>query len=252
MKKPVLIIVLCLLPALAAGQDIGAYEIVKKANDIFNRETSWNKTRMTINTTSGKKRELIYESWSKNKGEKSLIKYTSPRRVKDQAMLLLNNSDDIWSYDPRTNRVRKLATHAKKQKMQGSDFSYEDMGSGETFLTDFEHKLLREDKKEGVNCYVVEMKVKSGVNSNYSRLISWIGKDDFVFRFIEYFDEKDMERLLKTLTMSDIKEFDGVPTAMKAVMLNKMDNSDTIMEIMDVKYNLEIDDSLFTERGMKK
>ena len=73
-------------------------------------------------TTSGKKRTFIFEAWSRDKGEKSLIRYLEPRRAKGQATLMLNNADDIWMYFPRTQRVRKLATHAKKQKA-GAPFS---------------------------------------------------------------------------------------------------------------------------------
>ena len=42
---------------------------------------------------------------------------------------MLNDGDDIWTYFPRTRRVRKLASHAKKQKVPGSDFSFGDFSS---------------------------------------------------------------------------------------------------------------------------
>ncbi len=42
---------------------------------------------------------------------------------------MLNNADNIWTYFPRTKRVRKLASHAKKQKVQGGDFTFEDFSS---------------------------------------------------------------------------------------------------------------------------
>jgi len=112
-------------------------EIIRKVNDLINVETAYSRSKMTITTTSGQERTFISESWTKDRGEKNLVRYLEPARVKDQAVLMLNNADDIWMFFPRTQRVRKLATHAKKQKMQGSDFSYEDMGSGETFINDF-------------------------------------------------------------------------------------------------------------------
>ena len=150
-----LIILLLLLSSMSVSQDLTGDQIVHKVNELLSPQTSTGKMKMTITTTSGQKRTFVYESWSKNKGEKNLVRYLEPRRVKDQAVLMLNNADDIWMYFPRTQRVRKLATHAKKQKMQGSDFSYEDMGSGDTFIEDFTAKRLEDETMEGYDCFKV-------------------------------------------------------------------------------------------------
>jgi hypothetical protein len=45
---------------------------------------------------------------------------------------------------------------------------------------------------------------------------------------------------------------DGIPTAMKIGMQNKNDNTKTEMELIEVEYNVELDDSMFTERSLKK
>ncbi len=242
MKKSVSILLVWyfLSPAVLSAQEMTAKDLVQKANDILFQESSYAKSKMIINTTSGQKRELFYDSWMKDRGEKNLIRYTGPRRIKDQAMLMLNNADDIWSYFPRTNRVRKLASHAKKQKMQGSDFSYEDMGSGDSFLTDFEHKKLSDGSKEGHDCFQVELKKKDGIDSNYSRMILWIDKENYIIWVIDYFDEKDPERMVKTLVQSDLQMIDSIPTPMKMVMHNHLDNSSTVQELIEIKFNIEI------------
>ncbi len=248
----VISLLMVLIPFSVFAQEKTAKQIVKKANDILNQETVFAKAKMTIVTTSGKTRELYYDSWSMGKGEKSLIRYTAPRRIKGQAMLMLNHADELWSYFPKTNRTRRLASHAKKQKMQGSDFSYEDMGSGNTFLEDFSHKKLKDEKKNGHNCYKIEMTVKKDVDSNYSRMISWIDKETYVIWQMDYYDEKDTNLLLKTLTQSDVEVIDGIPTPKKMNMHNHLDNTDTKQELLEVKYNTKIDTKLFTEEGLKK
>lgn len=207
---------------------------------------------MTIVTTSGSKRTFLSESWSKDKGEKNLVRYLEPRRVKGQAILMLNNADDIWSYFPRTQRVRKLATHAKKQKMQGSDFSYEDMGSGDSFINDFSPKRLEDEKMEGHDCYKLELTRKPNSDISYSRLIMWVIKKNFYPIVIDYYDEDDPTLLLKTLVQNDIHVIDNIPTAMKVVMYNKNDNTQTEIELFEVKYNVSLSDDMFTERSLKK
>jgi outer membrane lipoprotein-sorting protein len=172
--------------------------------------------------------------------------------VKGQAVLMLNNADDIWMYFPRTKRVRKLATHAKKQKMQGSDFTYEDMGSGDAFITDFTAKRLKDEKMEGYDCYQIELTKKNDVDSHYSRLIMGVIKQNFVPVVVDYYDEDDPNRWLKRLVQYDIKEIDGVPTGMRMIMYNKDDNTRTNMEMLEVKYDVPMKDEMFTERGLQK
>lgn len=240
-----------LAPALYS-QELTGEDIIQKVNELFNPQTSYGKAKMTIVTTSGSKRTFIYESWSKNRGEKNLVRYLEPSRVKGQAVLMLNHADDIWMFFPRTQRVRKLATHAKKQKMQGSDFSYEDMGSGDAFINDFSPKRLEDEKMEGNNCYKLELTRKQNSDISYSRLIMWVIKESFVPVVIDYYDEDDPALWLKRLVQSNIRVIDNIPTAMKIVMYNKNDNTQTELELLEVKYNVTLDDNMFTERGLKK
>jgi len=242
----------CFILTVLVGQDLSGEQVIDRVNDQMNQETIYSKSEMTIVTTSGTPRTFLYESWSKDFGEKNMIRYLSPSRVKGQATLMLNHADDIWMYFPRTDRVRKLATHAKKQKMEGSDFSYEDMGSGNAFIEDFIAKKLGDEKKEGFDCYKIEMTRKPESNLSYSRMIMWVVKDNFIPLVIDYYDENDPDFLLKTLVQSDIQDVDGIPTAMTIVMYNKQDNTQTSMTMQEVKYNLPLEDEMFTERGLKK
>ena len=253
MKKLMLILpFVFMMFSFSFAQELAADQIIEKVNNLFNPATSYSKSQMTIVTTSGSKRTFVSESWSKNKGEKNLVRYLEPSRVKGQAILMLNNADDIWSYFPRTNRVRKLATHAKKQKMQGSDFSYEDMGSGDAFIKDYTPKKLQDEKIEGENCYTLELARNPDSDLSYSRLIMWVVKENFYPIAIDYYDEDDPTQKVKRLVQSNIQIIDGFPTAMKAVMYNENDNTQTELEILEIKYNIDLDDNMFTERNLNK
>ncbi len=244
--------IVLLLAPVAFSQELTADEIIQKLNDQINTETSYGKSKMTIVTTSGQKRTFIQESWSKDRGEKNLVRYLEPSRVKDQAVLMLNHADDIWMFFPRTQRVRKLATHAKKQKMQGSDFSYEDMGSGDAFIDDFTSTRLEDEQKKEQDCYKLELTRKQESSSSYSRLVMWVIKENFLPVVIEYYDDNDPTSLLKTMVASDFRVIDGIPTSMKVVMFNQNDNTQTEMELLEVKFNIPLTDDMFTERSLKK
>ncbi|MFC2169580.1 outer membrane lipoprotein-sorting protein [Acidobacteriota bacterium] len=245
-------IAILILVIILFGQELTGEDIINEVNELFNPQTGHGKSKMTIETSSGQKRTFIFESWSKNAGEKNLVRYLEPSRVKGQATLMLNHADDIWMYFPRTQRVRKLATHAKKQKMQGSDFSYEDMGSGDAFIDDYTPKRLKDEKIEGQDCYKLELIRNQDSNLSYSKLIMWIVKENFVPIVIDYYDEKNPTRSEKRLVQSDIRIIDEIPTAMKAVMYNKNDNTQTEMELLEMKYNVPLSDDMFTERKLKQ
>lgn len=244
-------LIILFLVSISLTQELTGDDIIQKVNDLLNVETSQAKSRMTITTTSGSKRTFVFESWSKDRGDKNLVRYLEPKRVYGQATLMLNHADDIWMYFPRTQRVRKLATHAKKQKMEGSDFSYEDMGSGDAFIEDFTAKRLKDEKIEGYDCYKLELTRKPNSDISYSRLIMWVIKENFYPFVIDYYDEDDPNRQEKQLVQSDIRIIDGKPTAMKAVMSNKNDNTQTEMELLEVKYNVKLTEDMFTERALK-
>lgn len=252
MDKFVSILLFFMLHSTLFAQSLKGDEIIEKVNEIINPQSVYAKAEMTITTTSGTKRTFVYNSWSKDQGEKNLVRYLSPPRSRGQAILMRNFADDIWMYFPRTKRVRKLATHAKKQKMQGSDFSYEDMGSGNTFIKDFTAIRLKDESKQDTQCYKIRLMRKPNSDIAYSKVIMWINKENFVPLIIDYYSEDDPDKLIKTLIQSEVKNIQGIPTAMKMVMFNREDNSKTEMVLKEVKYNLELQESKFTPRRLKQ
>jgi len=254
MKRTTIVLPILLLffTSLTSGQPLTGKDVIKKVNDLFNPHTTYSKSKMTIVTSSGQNRTFVSESWSKDGGEKTLIRYLEPKRVKGQAVLMLNNADDIWMFFPRTRRVRKLASHAKKQKVQGGDFSYEDMGSGDSFIEDYIPKRLNDEEIEGHECFKIVLKKKPESDLSYSKLVMWVIRKSFVPVVIDYYDEDNPKRVEKRLVQYNIKKIDKIPTAMKAVMYNRNDNTKTKVEIVKVRYNLKLKDSMFTERSLKK
>jgi hypothetical protein len=255
LKKFALIFVVFLCFGLIANEEesvISAEKIIETMTETLNPEQSDALMEMTIMTSGGQERTFVYRGYSKNKGEKSLMKYLDPGRVKGQTILMLNNADDIWTYFPKTKRVRKLATHAKKQKVQGSDFSYEDMGSSDEFIDDYNSVLIGEEQKDDKLCYKLDLTRKEDTDASYSRLVLWVEKETYVPVVISYYHEKDSTLLEKELFLTDVETIDGIPTPMKMVMYNRLDNTKTSMITKEVAYNVDLPDNLFTEMGMKK
>jgi len=247
-------IVLCTLciHSLLYAQGMTAEEILNTMQETMNPEQAKGIMKMTIITSSGEERTFKYETYSKDRGKKSLLKYLTPSRVKGQTILMLNDGDDIWTYFPKKKHVRKLASHARRQKLEGSDFSYEDLGASDEFIEEYESIRLKDEKKEGHECYKLELTRKPNSSAGYSKIIMWVDTESLIPIVIDYYHDDDPGLWEKELIIYDIEIIENIYTPMKYVMYNKLDNTHTSMEIIDITYQIDLPDDLFTEQGMQK
>jgi hypothetical protein len=162
---------------------------------------------------------------------------------------MLNDADDIWAYFARTRRTRKLASHARKKKLMGSDFTYEDMGGGRRYEEEYLPARLPDRNYKEQTCYILELTPRRDKDPTYERIVCYLRKSDYYPCRIDYYEEKD--NLLKILYMEDIREIEGHPTAMKMIMHNQEDDSRTSMVIEDITYDVTYDERFFTERNLK-
>jgi hypothetical protein len=232
-------------PALPTGQ-----ELIEKMTEIMTQENSTAIMTQTITTSSGKQRTFEFEMFTTNEGEKTLMRYLKPSAARGQAFLMLNNADDIWTYFPRTKRVRKLSSSSKNQKVQGSDFSFEDMGSGDSWTKEYNSNNLGSEKYEKTECWKLESIGIPEQNPPYPKMEILIRKSDFYPIKIDYFDDNDFVE--KTLLMGNIKEIEGVPTAMQMIMKNHSEGTETTMQTLSTTYSWEPPENFFSERTLKK
>ncbi len=234
--------------AAAKDNSLTVMEILRKVDEAEAVSSSRGIMRQTITTTSGAKRIMEMETYSRDGTDKQLMRYTKPARVKGEAILMLKDGDEIWYFSPRTDRVRKLASHAKKKKVMGSDFSYEDMGGG-GMARKYNGKLLdfvREGKKK---CYHLEL-VPTPEGPSYSKIEIWVGRDDFIIRRVDYWDKG--KKPYKRLIVSDVKKIENRWTPMKYYMKNLKEGSETWMEVKEISFDVDLPVSLFSERNLKR
>ena len=224
-----------------------AKEIVHRIDKNERLESSKGKSQQVIITSSGKRRTLEMISYSKDNNDKQLTVYTGPSRVAGDKILMLEDGDEIWFYTPKTDRVRHLASHAKKQKIQGSDFSYEDM-SGWDYDNDFQYKLLGEEKIDGRKTYKLEL-IPTETGPHYSKMILWADVEKYIVLRIDYFEDGE---LLKRLSSSNIAEISDHWIAKEMKMENLQDGGETIIEMIEFEVNVEIKDDLFTTNYLKR
>jgi len=234
-------------PALAALPDAaGLLAAVDKAEGY---KTAYMEMAQTITTSSGTKRTMRIAGWSVNNGDKQLSVYLGPARVKGVKMLVLGGGDDIWFYSPSSRRTRKIASHARKKKVMGSDFSYEDSAGG-SYSRKYKGRTLRADKADGVDCWVVELK-PTAQGPSYDKVVSWLGKADHIVRRADFYRDGG-SKPFKRLTMANVRTFGGKKIATKMVMASLEGGSNTLNVINKVDFAAKIPAGTFNPRRLER
>lgn len=247
MKKLIIYISVVLFQFPLFAQNLTVDQILGKVEQNEKIESLSSTVKQVITTSKGGQRTLEMKSYSKDFGESQLSVYTAPARVQGDKILMLNDGDDIWFYTPKTDRVRHIASSAKKQKVQGSDFSYEDMELWD-YKTDFKSKLLGTEKLNSYNCYKIEL-IPTSTGPHYSKMIIWVDIEKFITRQAEYFEDGQP---LKILTIENIKRINNYWIPMKYTMKSLIDGGSTIVENLEVSLDASLDDRMFTTNYLKQ
>ncbi|MDA3884428.1 MAG: outer membrane lipoprotein-sorting protein [Candidatus Delongbacteria bacterium] len=254
MKITNLVIMLLLASVTLFSQDkITGKQIIQ---NVYDRDTGTEVEgllKMTLTNKSGNERVRELKQFIKDFGdvEKKIMYFIKPADVKNTSFMNWSytddKADDQWIYLPALKKVKRISSDSKSDYFMGSDFTYDDLGDRKP--GDDVHKLLKEEKLNGEDCYVVES-IPKEEDYMYSKTITWIVKDKWVGLQKKFYDEDG--DFLKTLTINKYEEIDGIITILSTSMENDQNKHGTTMEFSDVKINKGVDDNLFTERMMKR
>ena len=97
--------------------------------------------------------------------------------------------------------------------------------------------------------YLLSFTPRTGADSGYDSLKIYINKLNYYPDRILYYQHGYH---LKTLNFKDVQEIQGIPTAMSMHMENHVEDSQTTMRILEMKYDVVFDEGFFSERNLKK
>jgi outer membrane lipoprotein-sorting protein len=239
------IVLLSILPALpGAAQDSGlsAIDILNRVDDMVNgaKDQSYTMKIVLVDKNGAEKtQELLMLQKGKNK---RLAKILSPASQKGIGFLSL--PDDVqYLYLPAFGKAQRIASNIKLTSFAGTDFTYEDMGTGSQ-ADRWDPKIVQQDQ----NATVLEMTPKPGASSDYSRILMWIRPDSFVAVRVEYYDKGG--KLLKILVREKLQRVQGYWVAMETTMEDVKKRHKTKMIISDMKFDTGLPDERFTDRSM--
>ncbi|MEW6089241.1 MAG: outer membrane lipoprotein-sorting protein [bacterium] len=228
-------------------------EIIAKSQEAFYYQGKNLKARVSMNLvnkegkTRGRKLIMLRKNFGSGE-QKYFIYFEMPQDVRGMTFMVhkLPEKDDLrWLFIPALKMVRRIAASDRRSSFVGSDFTYEDV-SGRDINAD-KHTLKKEDKLNGMDCYVIESVPNE--KDEFSRKISWIDKNNYLPRQEEYYNTQG--ELYRSFNAVEIKDIDGFPTVTKRTVKDIKTGHYTEVVFDFIKYNIDIEDTLFEERFMQ-
>ena len=226
------------------------------AQNVYDRDTGDTVhalVRMDLIESDGSVKNRIVEGWG-TEGDNDLssmvLVFHRPASVQGTRFLVKergDRDDDQWIYLPALKRVRRIAASEEDSSFMGTDFTYGDMTSRE--VDEDTHTLLREESFGGRECYVIRSVPRDPGDSQYSRRVQWVAKDIWVPLKGELYDKQ--EKHLKTMTVEDLQKVQGYWTTMKTRMENVQTGHATEITVDKIRYDEDLEDSLFTTRFLE-
>lgn len=252
MKSRLAILLLLLVQGICPGilfaQTLSAEEIVRKADEKFNGEkSSYSVMAMTI-VRPGWKRTIEFKNWSLGK-DYALTLITLPAKEAGQAFL--KRGSEMWSWNPSISRLIKLPPSMMSQGWMGSDYTNDDILRESSVVKDYTHALIGEENIGGRVCYKIRMTAKENTSIVWGKQVRWIDKKDFLVLKAEFYDEDGY--LVRTEVGSGIKSMGGRMVTSKIELIPEEEpNNRTLVEIREIKFNIAIGESYFSQQNMKR
>lgn len=248
LKSAIVLIAIALINSSSVfSQDLTAKEIIIKADQKNRGESMKGTMSMTIVRPKWE-RKIVMKNWSKG-DDNFMIYITEPAKEKGQVFLKVGK--EMWNYVPTISRMIKIPPSMMMQSWMGSDFTNDDLVKQSSIVVDYNHNLIGDEILREQNCYVLELIPLPNAPVVWGKIKSWITKEGFNMWKNEYYDEDgflvNIENSYNLKQMSDRV----IPSKIEMIPADE-EGKKTVLELMDMEYNIKIDDSFFSKQNMKK
>jgi len=240
-----ILISLMLWFSLSQAQD--ATGIVKKADELIRSKSSYTEMTMKIVKPSWS-REMEMKIWAL---EPDYALVYIEASAKDKGTVTLKRKREVWNWIPSVHRSIKIPPSMMMQDWMGSDFTNDDLVRQSSIVTDYTHSIVSEEQKDGYECYKIEMIPKPDAGVVWGKITTWISKEGYLQLRADHYDEDLV--LIKSMIGSKIKKLGGrtIPTHWEMIPHDKPGQK-TIMDYNEIKFNINIDESFFSQQNMKR
>ena len=189
---------------------------------------------------------MTMQAWTKG-DERALVRVIEPK--KDRGNGTLTQDNNMWTFSPKVNRVIKVPSSMMGQSWMGSDFSNKDVARADDIIDQYDHTLLGTDTVDGVTAYRVESIPHEDAAVVWGSEVLTIREDHVVLEHAFYDQDGELVKTLRSLETGEM----GGRTIAKRQRMMKTDTPEewTEIAVLEVEYDLDLKDSLFTLSNLR-
>lgn len=196
--------------------------------------------------------EIKTPNWSRTlelqsdvEGKKEAIS-TILSPAKEKGIRTLRLESNLWNYFPKLRRTVSVSSSMLLSSWMGSDFTNDDILKASSMSEDYDHKFDKVSKVENNTLRVIVNTAKSNSKVMWPKIITYSSEADCLPRMYRYYDKEG--KLRRTLTLSEVKTFEGHKVPTKWVMNPEDDKSkQTTILYKDIKFNMKFDADHFSQ-----
>ncbi len=236
------------------AQNMSADEIMMKSHKTYKYlgDDGVAMANMDIKDSKGKtimNRELLLIKKNVGSGvkQKWYAYFKRPADIRKMVFMVWTNpekDDDRWLFLPAMDLVKRLAGSDKRSSFAGSQFVYEDVTGRYPKLD--QHELI----KSSGEYFEIKSMPKNDSGVEFSYYMTYVDKSNFLPMKQVYFDKNGEAH--RTFECHKVEDIQGFPTTSEFSMTNVQTGESTYTTYSGVKYNVGIDDKLFTEARIRK
>ena len=181
----------------------------------------------------------------------SMIRFEKPAEIKNTGLLTIDYAIDKdtkqWINLPAIHKARRISSSRKGGHFVGSDILYEDLRDRKVSAD--HHKLLGEDKMNGIKVLKLESIPVKADNSVYSKKISWINPKSLVALRVDFYQRGN--KPVKRTLVKKLKKKQNFWTILDSVAIDLKTQHKTYLKMDTVLYDKVIPTDLFSLRYLE-
>jgi outer membrane lipoprotein-sorting protein len=222
-----------------------ARALIEAAVDYYRGSASVATVEMTIHRP-GWERIMTIRTWTKGL-KNSLFTVVAP--PKDEGNSTLKRGTEMWTFNPKVNRVIKLPPSLMSQSWMGSDFSNNDLAKSDSILEDYVHTLMGTETHDGMKVFIIKSLPKPRAPVIWGMQILKVREDHILLA--EAFYDEDL-KMVKAMTGTDIQVLGG-KLFPKIWKMEKADTPDeyTLLDYKVLEFREDLPDRYFTLTALR-
>jgi outer membrane lipoprotein-sorting protein len=228
------------------AQNPTAEEILRKIDENMFSGSTKSVSQMVIH---GRRSSRTVSSINYSQGsERSFSEYTSPPREKGTKMLKLE--DNLWIYDPNTDRTVQISGNMLKQSVMGSDLSYEDFMEEQKLTETYKAQITGETAYLERECWILQLTAMKEDAAYYKKMYN-VDKERFLPLYEEWYAKN--ERLLKSVKVLESMQVGKRWYPKKAVFKDELKEGRGTEFIIDsIDFEVKIPEFIFSRAALRK